>query len=311
LPFIYIEKLSHLEAEKLEGALNDAQRATDSNTVAYVLGKLGGGTLRRKSTEGAAVLISLAQEQLHNSKSEVSKIYELVTSSTDGTINWAIIEFNLNPESVSTTESEHLKVKASGTGGLSELRPFVDDDGLAFIFLRFAFGERRKKVKTLLITWVGPNAAEPLTRLALLDLRISKAFSFHKEIRISNRSKLSDEYILQTLRQFTHTDEIMLRVSLVEKSGKTGNPVIVYVDQEHSVYDIKQVIEDKLHIPKEKQRLWKTRSLNLIKKARQEIEKAPLTFGRHESAITEIVDDDEKNVLNDLELDNADRIFVE
>jgi hypothetical protein len=312
-PFFILEKTAQLESAKLISILKEkSDHRGNHNTLGYILEKLGGlvNFRRRSSTEGASSLISMVHHELHSLDSSIRKVYDQINR-TDQPIVWAMLEFDEN--SVLRSNAEHLVVRFSGTIGIEETQNYVKDDGLSFIFLRFAFGERRKKEKNLLITWIGSKASDLFKRLALIDLKLMKEFSFTKDIRISSKDRLNSDFILQNLRQFTNTDEVMLRVSKVDSTGSVGMPIILYIDLEHTLYEVKKLIESKLNIPVEKQRIWKTRSLNLAKLIQKQGSDVniPLTFGRNEAGIEELTFDDEMSSMNDLELDNADRLFVE
>lgn len=70
----------------------------------------------------------------------------------DGGINWMALNY---------VEKKKLGVKASGTGGLSELSDQFEDDQVMFGFLRVAAEDRKavtsSRSKTALITWIGPS----------------------------------------------------------------------------------------------------------------------------------------------------------
>jgi hypothetical protein len=108
----------------------------------------------------------------------------------------------------------------------------------------------------------------------------------------------------------------MLRVTLIRENEESVAPKIFFLDQEHSIYDLKQKIAIMFQIPEKCQRLWRHRSMNMLKKHRTApIEKKDdhdqmlFTYGRADTAI-EPLSQSEDTLLSECELSNGDRIFV-
>jgi len=80
---------------------------------------------------------------------QIAEAYQDVRSDKSET-NWVLIDYE-------SDRSDTLKVTATGSGGLTELREHLDDSKASFAYVRVTFSNDResRREKFILVTWIG------------------------------------------------------------------------------------------------------------------------------------------------------------
>ncbi|KAG8802430.1 hypothetical protein FRC17_006416, partial [Serendipita sp. 399] len=122
-------------------------------------------------------------EQVRNDKSEV---------------NWLLIDYE-------GPRSDTLKLTATGTGGLSELKEHLSDDNASFAYVRVSYSNDREsqREKFVLVVWIGTNVK--VMRKAKISVHsadvksVLRAFSI--EVAAKDKDDLTEEPIIVRLRK--------------------------------------------------------------------------------------------------------------
>jgi len=300
LPMIEVNAPERLKKEEILERSHDLKRDPGLNEVKNVLKQLrpSSTTPRKSEIETVSGFINAAINEVQNPESPFcvacDKVFTVTTEA-----NWAKIGVTL-----SEFEKYCLTAEDMGSGGIEEASLTLKDDELSFLLIQFPVGDRRISFKHVLVTWVGPECSRIFQKLSQLGHKIQKAVSnIHIDILISEKAKLNHASVLRRLRQFTVTDEIMLRVVQMNSKGDPCSPHIIYVDQEYTIADVKNVIFRKLGIPVLNQSIWRMISRT---GRRASVDSRYGSF----TSEKEFFDKDGVLIKNDLGLSNGDRIFV-
>ncbi|KAJ7927479.1 ADF-like domain-containing protein [Mycena leptocephala] len=81
----------------------------------------------------------------------IDEAYQDVRSDKSDT-NWLLLDYE-------NDRSDKLKLTATGTGGLTELRDVLDDGKASFAYVRVAYSNDKESTreKFILVVWIGPQ----------------------------------------------------------------------------------------------------------------------------------------------------------
>ncbi|KAG9086469.1 hypothetical protein FRC06_003072 [Ceratobasidium sp. 370] len=133
------------------------------------------------------------------SQPEIAAAYEDVRSNKSET-NWLLVKYE-------SERSDKLKLVATGTGGLTELResPHLGDVDVAYAYVRVAYANDKesKREKFTLVTWIGKDARVMRKAKASVHLTDVKKVLNTYSIEVSAReaNDLAEEPIVIRLRK--------------------------------------------------------------------------------------------------------------
>ncbi|CAE6408201.1 unnamed protein product [Rhizoctonia solani] len=133
------------------------------------------------------------------SQPEIATAYQDVRENKSDT-NWLVLKYE-------SARSDKLKLEATGTGGLDELRESgqLGDSEVVYAYVRVAYANDKesKREKFILISWIGPAAG--VMRKAKVSVHLADVKNVLRQfsIEVSAREKddLKEEPIVTRLRK--------------------------------------------------------------------------------------------------------------
>jgi hypothetical protein len=128
---------------------------------------------------------------------EILASYDRVRSDKDDA-NWLLVADH-------PTERNKLVLAGSGSGGLEEVMPLLEDDKVQYVYTRveYANDAESKRIKFALIVWIGQNV-KPLRRGRVLSesADVKKVLSHYSvQVDASSKGDLEQDDIVARLRK--------------------------------------------------------------------------------------------------------------
>jgi hypothetical protein len=128
---------------------------------------------------------------------EILAAYDAVRSDKDET-NWLLLADH-------PTARNKLALAGSGSGGLAEVIPKLEDDKVQYAYVRveYANDAESKRIKFALIVWIGENV-KPLRRGRVLSesADVKKVLSHYSvQVDASHKSDIKEEDVVTRLRK--------------------------------------------------------------------------------------------------------------
>lgn len=128
---------------------------------------------------------------------EIAAAYDAVRSDKDET-NWLLISY-------AGAVGNKLALTQTGTGGLSELAPLLDDGQVQYGYVRVEYANDKEstRVKFLLVVWIGENTkVMRKARVSVESGDVKRALPHHSiAVTASDRAELEEGDIVARLRK--------------------------------------------------------------------------------------------------------------
>lgn len=207
-----------------------------------------------RSSSSASIVVSPIERRASMpdlSVESVRQVYDMIVSDkTDQ--NWLIVGINRGGKEIKLTV-------LSGSGDVESLKPHLQPDHLAFIFIRVLYGKVKKNI---IIDYVPDNDMnERFNRiLASAKPKIYACLKHHVSISpVNSIADITTGEVWRTMFNALTTDRLLIKVTPMERSPNLvpkGASFLVDLDLSATVGDLKDQIAQRNPEAEQKMKLW-------------------------------------------------------